>query len=75
MERFSSGKQFGTFPHLCLRDVHNTIDISCQSQILQTLLRIIKSMKYPNLEFCLHTDDSIHFEKAFISVLIHLLLA
>lgn len=33
-------------------DVHNTIDISCQSQILQILLRIIKSVKYPNLKFC-----------------------
>ena len=76
MEKFSSGKQFGTFPHLCLRDVHNTIDTSCQSQILQILLRITKPMKYPNLEFCLYTDDSIHFEKAFNSVfLIHLLLA
>lgn len=30
-------------------DVHNTIDISCQSQILQILLRIVK---YPNLKFC-----------------------
>ena len=76
METFSSGKQFGTFPHHCLKDVHNTIVISCQSQILQILLRIIKSMKYPNLEFCLYTDDIIHFEKVLNNVLlIHLLLA
>ena len=79
METFSSGKQFGTFPHLCLKDVHNAIGISCQSQILQILLRIIKSMKYPNLEFCwnsVYTDDIIHFEKVLNSVLlIHLLLA
>ena len=33
-------------------------------------------MKYPNLEFCLYTDDIIHFEKVLNNVLlIHLLLA